>query len=159
MIDSVLDEYRAIKIELERKNKREQRILKYYGIREINNILQMDDIVFDFFDKLVAKLDISTDLIEKLIDDIIYWDKRSIDELDMYKFYKQYLSIRYEHSELTISSIEKNIELWEKKFNTKIQFINLDDEIDNGLILDLIRGRYFNYLTNKYKQLCQTTIY
>lgn len=163
LIDSVLDEWRAIKIELEQKKEYERRLIKYCGIRCIDRILNMNNIIYSFFDDMVNKYDLNYQQIFYLVHDISDWELKADAVLSEYKFYStvQYLYIT------AYDAVKDNAEFlswceqlkqFSKKHNCKIMFYVNYKDYDNSYttFLEILRNKYFIYLE---QQLCQTTKY
>lgn len=166
MIDSVLDEYRAIKIELERKEEYERRLTKYCGIRCIDRILNMNNIIYSFFDDMVNKYDLNYKQIFYLVHDISDWELRADAVLSEYQFYStvQYLYITAHDTikdDTEFLSWCEQLKQFSQKHNCKIIcYINYKDYLNScTTFLSNLRNKYFIYLDTKYKQLCQTTKY
>ena len=169
MIDSVLDEWNFIKSKVEKIEEQHKRFIKYLGVNDsfcIDMILKMDNLVYSFFDRIVDTYNLnSTQQIHDLIHTIYYWEAKTDAVLSEYKFY---LLVHYyyiaNHDDFNNEEFLKwnyDKEQFSKKHKYRIEFCFTVDDYYNfcTAFLGHLRSKYFIYIDNKYKQLCQTTKY
>lgn len=169
LIDSVLDEWNFIKSKVEKIEEQHKRFIKYFGVNNsfcIDMILKMNNIVYSFFDRIVDTYNLNSTQIHELIHTIYYWEAKADAILSEYKFYTliQYFYI------VNYNEVINNEEFmkWnedKKQFSIqhkyRIEFCMTTDDYYSHCttFLGHLRAKYFSYIDNKYKQLCQTTKY
>lgn len=168
MIDSVLDEWNFIKSKVEKIEEQHKRFIKYFGVNDrfcIDMILKMNNIVYSFFDRIVDTYNLNSTQIHDLIHTIYYWEAKTDAVLSEYKFY---LLVHYyyiaNHDDFNNEEFLKwnyDKEQFSKKHKYRIEFYFTVDDYHNfcTAFLGHLRSKYFIYIDNKYKQLCQTTKY
>lgn len=169
MIDSVLDEWNNIKRKVEIIEEQHKRFIKYFSIQDrfcVDMILKMNNIVYSFFDKIVDCYNLNNSQIHDLVYYIYYWEARADAVLSEYKFYlliHYYYIAQYDdfkdYEEFKIWNEEKD--LFSKKHKYRIEFCFSTDDYCCfcDAFLGYLRSKYFIYIENNYKQLCQTTKY
>lgn len=167
MIDSVLDEWNDIKSRIEKLEEQQTRFIKYFGIQNqqcIDRILNMNNIVYSFFDRIVNTYNLSTTQICDLTYTLYYWESKTDAVLSEYKFYIliQYMYISNHDEVIKYEEFMKwndDKEQFSNQHKYRIDFCMTADNYKNSCsaFLGHLRSRYFAYLDNKYKQLCQTT--
>lgn len=168
MIDSVLDEWNFIKRKVEIIEEQHKRFIKYFGIQNnfwVEKILTMNNIVYSFFDRMVETYNLNANQIIELINIICYWELKTNAILSEYKFY---LLVNYyyiaNHDDFNNEEFLKwnyDKEQFSKKHKYKIEFCFTVDDYYKfcTAFLGYLRSKYFIYVDNKYKQLCQMTKY
>lgn len=169
MIDSVLDEWNFIKSKVEKIEEQQKRFIKYFILQNqqcIDMILCMNNIVYSFFDKIVDNYNLNTTQICELIYTIYYWESKTDAVLSEYKFYIliQYIYIVNYNEVLNNEEFMKwneDKEQFSIQHKYRIEFCMTTDDYYRQCttFLGHLRSKYFSYIDNKYKQLCQTTIY
>lgn len=169
MIDSVLDEWNFIKSKVEKIKEQQKRFIKYFGVNNrfcIDMILKMNNIVYAFFDRIVDTYNLNSTQIHELIHTIYYWEAKSDAVLSEYKFYTliHYFYIVNYNEILNNKEFMKwneDKEQFSKQHKYRIEFCMTTDDYYRlcTTFLGHLRTKYFSYIDNKYKQLCQTTKY
>lgn len=169
MIDGVLDEWNFIKRKVEIIEEQHKRFIKYFSIQDefvVDMILKMNNIVYSFFDKIVDSYNLNNSQINDLVYYIYYWEARADAVLSEYKLYlliHYYYIAQYDdfmdNEEFKKWNEEKD--LFSKKHKYKIEFCFSTDDYYCfcDAFLGHLRSKYFIYIKNNYKQLCQTTKY
>lgn len=167
MIDSVLDEWNTIKSKIDKIEEQQKRFIKYFAIQDrrcIDIILTMNNTVYSFFDKIVDCYNLNNSQIHDLIYYIYYWEARADAVLSEYKFYiliHYYYIAQYDgfmdYEEFKKWNEEKD--LFSIKYKYRIEFCMTTEDYYRlcTTFLEHLRSKYFIYIDNKYKQLCQTT--
>lgn len=168
MIDSVLDEWNFIKRKVEIIEEQHKRFIKYFGIQNnfcIEKILTMNNIVYSFFNKMVDTYNLNSTQIHNLICTIYYWEAKTDAVLSEYKFYLlvhyYYIANNNDFNNEDFLKWNTDKEEFSKKHKYKIEFCFTVDDYYKfcTAFLGHLRAKYFIYIENKYKQLCQTTKY
>ena len=167
MIDSVLDEWNDIKSRIEKLEEQQTRFIKYFGIQNqqcIDRILNMNNTVYSFFDRIVNTYNLSTTQICDLTYTLYYWESKTDAVLSEYKFYTliHYFYIVNYNEILNNKEFMKwneDKEQFSKQHKYRIEFCMTTDDYYRlcTTFLEYLRTKYFSYIDNKYKQLCQTT--